>query len=178
MRWCRSEGIGSTSSQPSASDGARAFLSELSVGRDQATLIQFNTEATVLEPLTGDIGAVDAALDRLTQTSGTRIDAALDAGRGELTGPGRRPQNNAVLILLTDGEPTGTTPEAVLAAAERAKGDGLLVFTIGLGISVDEPLLRAVASRPEWCFPSPDTGDLAAIYGQIAYAIPCRPMWP
>ncbi len=161
-----------------ARDGARAFLGELSVGRDQATLIQFNAEATVLQPLTGDIAAVDAALDRLTQASGTRIDSALEAGLSELTGPARRPENNAVLILLTDGEPTGTTPEAVQAAAERAKGDGLMVFTIGLGISVDEPLLRAVASRPERYFPSPDTSDLAAIYGQIAHSIPCRPMWP
>jgi len=161
-----------------AREGARAFLAQLSPGRDQAALIPFNAEATVLAPLTGDIAAVSAALDQLAQATGTRIDAALDAGRAELTGPARRAENNAVLILLTDGEPTGTTPEAVQAAAERAKADGLLVFTIGLGADVDAALLEAVASRSDWYYPAPDARDLAAIYGRIAYAIPCRGMWP
>ena len=78
----------------------------------------------------------------------------------------------------TDGEPTGTTPDEVRAAAEAAKGDGILLFTIGLGQDVDQDLLRDVATRPEWYFYAPDTSDLAAIYEKIAYEIPCKPMWP
>ncbi len=74
-------------------------MRQLVAGQDQAALV----------PLTPTISDVEAGLDRLTQESGTRIDLALDAARGELTGPARREGNNPVLILLTDGEPTGTT---------------------------------------------------------------------
>jgi hypothetical protein len=38
--------------------------------------------------------------------------------------------------------------------------------------------LRAVSSRPEWYFHAPDTSDLEVIYRQVAYSIPCQPMWP
>jgi len=129
-------------------------------------------------PLTPGIAEVEAGLDRLTQESGTRIDLALDAARGELTGPARREGNNPVLILLTDGEPTGTTPEEVRAAADRAKEPGVLLFTIGLGQAVDHDLLRDVAGQPEWYFFAPDTSDLEDIYGQIVFEIPCIPAWP
>jgi uncharacterized protein YegL len=83
-----------------------------------------------------------------------------------------------VIILLTDAAPTGVTPDEVRVAAARAKAAGMLIYTIGLGQDVDHVLLRDVASKPEWYFFAPDTGDLAEIYGQIAYSIPCKPMWP
>jgi Mg-chelatase subunit ChlD len=161
-----------------AREAARSFVEQLVVGRDQAALIQFNSEAVVLVSLTGDIPAVTAGLDRLTQSTGTRIDLALEAARAELTGPTRKEENNPVIILLTDGEPTLTTPEAVRLAAQRAKDEGHLIFTIGLGEEVDGDLLSDVATRPDWYFYAPDTSDLQGIYEQIAYEIPCQPMWP
>jgi uncharacterized protein YegL len=161
-----------------ARDAARRFIGQLVAGRDQAAIVQFNIEATVVVPLTDDPGAAVAGLDRLTQATGTRIDLALDVARDVLTGPLRRADNNPVLVLLTDGEPTGTTRADVLAAAARAQSAGLLVFTIGLGTAIDHDLLRGCASRPEWYYPAPDTRDLAAIYDQIAFQIPCVPVWP
>ncbi|MFI0607302.1 MAG: VWA domain-containing protein [Anaerolineae bacterium] len=125
-----------------------------------------------------DIAAVTAGLDRLTQASGTRIDLALDSVVAKLTGSARRAGNNPVIILLTDGEPTGTTTDAVQQAALRAKATGMLVFTIGLGQAVDEALLGSIASRPEWAYLAPDTSDLAGIYERIVYVIPCKPEWP
>jgi Mg-chelatase subunit ChlD len=161
-----------------AQDAARSFLGRLVTGRDQAALIQFNTAATVLVPLTGDIGAVTAGLGTLSQASGTRIDLALDAAAAELVGPNRRADNVPVIILLTDGEPTGASPEEVRQAAARAKAAGALVFTIGLGQALDAGLLTDLASRPDWYLPAPDTSDLAAIYARIVVEIPCKPMWP
>jgi len=161
-----------------ARDAARAFLAQLQPERDQAALVQFNTAAQVLVPLTGDIPRVSTGLTQLTQASGTRIDLALDAAATELAGPARRPGNNAVIILLTDGDPTGATPDDVRQAAARAKVAGALVFTIGLGQGLDDALLADVASRPEWYYPAPDTSELAAIYQRIAYEIPCKPLWP
>ncbi|RIL10781.1 hypothetical protein DCC79_06935 [bacterium] len=161
-----------------AREAARAFVLQLVPGRDQAAVVQFNSAATRVLGLTDDPARVSAALDTLTQGGGTRIDEGLDLARGELEGPAHRATNNRVLILLTDGAPSGTTPEAVKAAAARAIAAGVLVFTIGLGRDLDEALLREIASRPEWYFAAPDTSDLAAIYARIVYEIPCQPEWP
>jgi uncharacterized protein YegL len=169
-----------------ARDAARAFLEQLEEGRDQAALVQFNGSAEVLAPL-GAPSAALTALGALTQASGTRLDRALEAAAAELASPGRDPRNNAVLVLLTDGEPNGVTADEVRAVATQVKADfagggpgggELLLFTIGLGSAVDEALLRDVATKPAWYFAAPDTADLERIYGQIAFEIPCEPDWP
>jgi Mg-chelatase subunit ChlD len=161
-----------------ARDAARSFLKQLVLGQDQAALVQFNTTSSTVVALTGNIASVDAGLDQLTQAVGTRIDLALDEATAQLTGPSHKPGNNQVIILLTDGEPTGATPDEVRAAAKKARDAGMLVFAIGLGQAVDQTLMRDIASKPEWYFFAPDTSQLEAIYGQIAYSIPCKPMWP
>jgi Mg-chelatase subunit ChlD len=161
-----------------ARDAARQFIELLAFERDQAALLQFNVEVTVLVPLTADRSALLAGLDNLTQQSGTRIDLALDAGREALLAPAHKPGNTPVLVLLTDGQPSGTSPEEVLAAGDRAREAGILVFTIGLGPDVDQDLLRRVASGEDRYFFAPDTSDLAAIYEQIAFSIPCPRVWP
>ncbi len=171
-------GAGGPTKFEAAKDAARAFLLQLVSGRDQAALLQFNGEVAVVVPLSDDPVEVADGLDRLTQAAGTRIDLALEAGLTELTGEARRPENNPVLIVLTDGEPTGTTPDEVRAAADATKAAGILVFTIGLGDSLDIDLLRDVASRPEWAFIAPETSDLAAIYDAIVEEIPCVYGWP
>jgi Mg-chelatase subunit ChlD len=157
---------------------AGAFLGNLVPGRDQAALIQFNSTAEVVVSLSDDPALVRAGLDRLTQSTGTRIDSALAIAQAELTGPRRRAGNNPVLVMLTDGEPSGTTPEEVRARAQEAQAAGILVFTVGLGLDVDHDLLRDVASQSDWYFHAPDTSDLASIYDRIAYSIPCKEQWP
>ena len=161
-----------------ATDAARTFLGQLVAGRDQATLVQFNNAAHVVVPLSDGGAAAVAGLALLTQDNGTRIDLGLDAAAGALAVPERKASNTPVIILLTDGEPTGATPDEVRVAALRAKGAGMLVYTIGLGTSIDVALMRDVATKPEWFYSAPDTADLAAIYGQIAFEIPCKLEWP
>ncbi|MFN8422125.1 MAG: VWA domain-containing protein [Anaerolineae bacterium] len=161
-----------------ATDAARTFLGQLVAGRDQAALVQFNNAARLVVPLSDGGAAAVAGLAQLTQDTGTRIDLALDAATAALSVPARKPTNNPVIVLLTDGEPTGATPDEVRAAAARAKGAGMLIYTIGLGSSVDAALMRDVATRPAWFYSAPDTADLAAIYASIAFEIPCKPEWP
>jgi DNA-binding beta-propeller fold protein YncE/Mg-chelatase subunit ChlD len=161
-----------------AREAARSFLGQLVAGRDQAAIVQFNSEASVVVPLTDDPALAIAGLANLSQASGTNIGAALALGTQVLTGPERRRDNNAVLILLTDGDPTVGTAEELAAASAASKAAGLLVFTIGLGEGLDQDLLRGLATQPAWFFSAPDTSQLAAIYAQIAFALPCKPGWP
>lgn len=157
-----------------AVEAAGRFVRLMDYGAGDSTgVVAFNARATVELSLSRDRGAILAALDRLPQATGTRIDLGLDAARRTLEGPGRTPANSAVVILLTDGRPTGTTAQAVMDAADALHRNGALVYSIGLGQDVDAALLRAIAREPERLLLAPDAEDLAQVYEQIARTLPC-----
>jgi len=151
-----------------------ANLLKLDAGGDQVTVIGFNRQVFLLTPLSGSSADVLGALAALpgTQARGTRIDLAVRAALEQLTGPGRRPQNSAAMVLLTDGRHDGPSEE-VLADAARLRAAGVIVHTVGLGSDVDGDFLRAVASEPEYYHVAPEAEGLEDIYRRIADVIPC-----
>jgi Mg-chelatase subunit ChlD len=156
---------------------ARQFVQQLTFPGDRAAIVSFNTDATIEQPLTEDREALLAALDRISTSPGTRIDRGIDRGREALTET--LADRNRVMILLTDGRSDNVTDEDVLAAADFAKGENILIFTIGLGTNVDPIILQAIASRPEYYYPAPDASQLANIYDAIVYTLPCVNLtWP
>ena len=104
----------------------------------QVAIVGFNDRAWTQAGLTGDRTVVEEALARLEDgvEEGTRIDLALAEGQRALTGPGRRPVNRGVLVLLTDGlpnrvptpAPIGPQEATVLAEADRVKAAGTTVY--------------------------------------------------
>lgn len=155
-----------------AQEGARAFVDRMRAV-DRVALFSFNDSVQHLTPLTDDREALKAAIDGIQLAPFTRIDLALDAAAAELGGGAVRPEAKRVIVLLTDGEPTNTTPAAVRAAAERARA-GTTVFTIGVGPSVDPALMVDVAGAAERYFPVADAESLASIYTRIAEKIACE----
>jgi uncharacterized protein YegL len=82
--------------------------------------------------------------------------------------------NLPVVVLLTDGRPTGTTAEAVAAAAREVReGAGAVVYAIGLGNDVDQLLLSEITAARNRVVLTPDGEDLAQVYGDIARELPC-----
>ncbi len=164
-----------------AQAAALAFvgLMDLAAGRDQVAVVRFDAEAEVVQALTSDRAAVAAAIRGLAAREGTYMDRGLAAALGELTGPGRNGANVAVAILLTDGQQTGG-PAAALAAAERVRGAGVRLYTIGLGADVDGLTLAAMAGGGGRYHFAPDSGALAAIYAEVARDIQCpaEGLWP
>jgi Mg-chelatase subunit ChlD len=163
-------------------------------GSDRAVrvaVVGFNRVAWLAGPLDADADAAQAALaglpDRLGE--GTRLDLALETGAAALDLIGTRSSRDKVLVLLTDGLPNGVpTPapagsqeEAVLAAAARVKGEGIRVYTIGVGRSdapdpadrVNTDLMRGMASQPEMFYQAPDPEEVAELYQAVADDIPC-----
>jgi Mg-chelatase subunit ChlD len=143
---------------------------------DQASVVAFNSKSYLQVGLTSDRAALNAALASLpsTQAVGTRIDLGLDAAHQELIGPHHLSQNNRSIVLVTDGRQIGPPgSEAVTAAADRIKADGIKLITVGLGTDVDEDLLRSIASSPDLYFPAPNAEELLEIYRKIALVIPC-----
>ncbi len=97
----------------------------------------------------------------------------VETGAAELAGPRHTAGHLATLILLTDGK---SNPRPASEAADRAamaKADGVLLFMVGLGADVDDAVLSAMASRPEYYYRAPRAEQLADIYIMIAGAIPC-----
>jgi len=158
---------------------------------DQVAIVGFNNDAWIEVGLTNDLLRVEQAIDALPggMKEGTRLDLAFEVGQQAASGPGHRPDNEPVLILLTDGLPNrvpvgpgGSQEETVLAAAAAAKAAGTMVFTIGLGSpgDINAQLLTEAASRPDMYFYAPDGEDLEDIYRSIAGQLPCpgEEPWP
>jgi Mg-chelatase subunit ChlD len=139
---------------------------------DRTAVIAFNGAVHPALALSSDKAALSRAIDAIAPAAGTRIDLALDAGAVELAGRADKVPN-PVIILLTDGRPTGATNEEVLAAGARARAVGN-VFAIGVGLAdVDPVLLTAVAGDAGRYFPVDDADALNEIFAQIREKIPC-----
>jgi len=159
-----------------AREAVAMFLNQLDLaGGDQAAIIQFNSDSSLLTGLTRREADLQRALASITVARQTRIHLGISKARTELTGPRHRPTNSAAMVVLTDGR---NNPEPV-AEAEReaalARADNIRVFTIGLGTEVEAEALARMATTATDYFFAPDGEDLISIYRRVAHAIPCPP---
>jgi Mg-chelatase subunit ChlD len=128
--------------------------------QDQVAVVGFNDTAWTEVPLTADLEAVHKGLGELLAKieEGTRLDLAFDEGQRAVEGAGHYPENQMVMVFLTDGLPNrvptpvpeGPQEQTVLEAATRAR------------------LLEMAASTPDDYYFAPDGEDLSDIYRQIA----------
>jgi Ca-activated chloride channel family protein len=99
---------------------------------DGIGIVAFAGSAYLVCPLTLDYGAFHESLDAIDvhtiPRGGTDIPSAILAARTAL---GRRPGNDRILILVTDGE--NLEGDALAAARDAAQQDGLKIYTVGVG---------------------------------------------
>jgi Mg-chelatase subunit ChlD len=168
---------GGLSKREAARQAAEAFVSQLNLrpagSGDQVAILGFHAQAAVLSPLGSSPGELRAVLAGLPRGQGTRIDLGLSLAREVLTGPGRRPANRPVILLLTDGRPSFEDEAGTLAAALAARTAGLDLYTVGLGADVNPALLRDLAGQPDRYFAAPKAEELSALYQRLASVIPC-----
>jgi len=155
-----------------AQDATSLFVDRLDLPRDRAAVVVFQTAAEVLQPVTGDRGALQTALAKLhgRVADGSRLDLGLAAAAGLLANPDAA-ANRPVIVLLTDGQPEDVAATRAIAAAVRDAG--VTLYTVGLGADVDDRLLAELAGRPARCLVSPDGVDLNQIYLEIARRTGC-----
>ncbi len=151
-----------------AKAAARAFVDRVDLSVDQLALVSFADGALLDQGLTRQVGQIRAAIDRQSAGGNTDIIGGLEVARTELSSGRHIAGNQPVVVLLSDGQPTTGDPRG---AAQALKGDGVRVFTIGLGSDVDPDLMRQLASSPADYFFAPGGADLDAVYQQIAGAI-------
>jgi Mg-chelatase subunit ChlD len=160
---------------------AGIFLGQLQLDAgDQAAIVAFNADAQLLQPLTADRSALDAALASIRPARQTCLVCGVDVGADELASDRRDPDNTAVMIVLTDGLSNSRPASEAVTRAAEAKRNGVVVYTIGLGTALDFLVLEQIASEPAQFYRAPDAEQLADIYRQIAVEIPCPAgrFWP
>lgn len=158
-----------------AQDAARAYVASMRSG-DQAGVIAFNTQARVVQPLTPDRRALEAALDSLVAGGDTALYDGVAAAIQALEGAaGRR-----AVLVLSDGmdNSSQSTPEQALESIGPA---GLSISTIGLGdparppgawAGLDADALRQLAERAGGSYTAVDDGEaLRALYERLGRAL-------
>ena len=119
---------------------AKSFVGALITG-DQAGVVDFDSYANLIRPLTGDFNAVNASIDSLDSSGGTNIGAGVGLANNHLINSGNS-EHAWMMILLTDGQGSYSSYYTQQAAANN-----ITIYTIGLGSSVDSGLLTSIATE-------------------------------
>lgn len=155
-----------------AKEAAVAFLEFLDE-KDRAGLVSYSHEIST-KPLAymnaENKEALRLEIGSLAAGGRTNIyDAIVAANQILLEGP--RENAPPVEVLLTDGLhnwPTVRPDSDFIALAEEAKAHDIIIYTIGLGKDVNEPLLKAIAETTGGKYYFAATPDeLRAIYEEI-----------
>ena len=151
---------------------------------DRLGLILFGDQAYLQTPLTFDRKTVHTQLDEAAIGLAGKRTAIGDAIGLAVKRLRDQPQQNRLLILLTDGANTAGSIDP-LKAADIAAREGVRIYTIGVGADsrvvqglfgarrvanseLDEATLKAIASKTGGrYFRARDIADLAKIYGLL-----------
>ncbi len=144
---------------------SKSFVDALLQG-DRAAVVDFDSYASLTQGLTSDFNAVKSALDRIDSYGGTNIGAGVRIANNELI---RKSSSDRIKveILLTDGE--GSYDYSLTT---QAKNNNIIIYTIGLGNSVDETLLRSIAEGTGGMyFPVSSASQLPDVFSRISEII-------
>ncbi len=141
---------------------AKQFIDAL-VDGDRAGVVDFDSRALLLSPLTQDRAAAKTAVDRVDSWGGTNIGAGVSIANNELITRGN-PDHLKAQILLTDG--VGSYSHTL---TEQAKAADITIYTIGLGYDVDTALLQNIAAGTGGMyFPVSSADGLPQVFRRIA----------
>lgn len=137
----RASADGTTGSRTMRLDRAKDLLQNIlwRARGDRVGIMAFAGSSIITCPLTLDYGMAKTALQQVgpdsVSSQGTAIATAIDAAvkAFEMSSTGER-----ILVLLTDGEDTGSD---VKAAAERARKAGIKIYAIGIGSTQAVPIM-------------------------------------
>ena len=128
-------------------DSLRTMLSKLRPN-DIVSIVAFDTMAQVLHPAcpVGDGYALRRAIDCLEPNGGTNLHGGLMLGYAEAKKYFRAGSTNRV-ILLTDGIANQgvVDPRQIAAQSSEFNGQGIDLSTIGVGMDLNNDLLRTLA---------------------------------
>ncbi len=121
--------------------------------RDIVSVVEFDDRITLMWPASRlhDIAQLRSEIDELSPRGSTNLAGGMQRGIEEALsareGLRLSPETLSRVIVLTDGlANTGLTDHGAIAdLAARARGEGVHVSTIGLGLDYDGDILQAIA---------------------------------
>ncbi|MFI3278206.1 MAG: VWA domain-containing protein [Rikenellaceae bacterium] len=126
--------------EPSRAESTKHAISRLltEMKQQRIGLISFAGDAQVELPITTDYRMAQAFVERLSPLTmpvqGTNIGKAVDLA---LLSYSQERSESRVMILITDGE---DHDQGAIAAAQRAKAQGVKIYTIGIGTPEGAPI--------------------------------------
>jgi hypothetical protein len=138
---------------------AAALLIDALQDGDRVGVVDFDSTARLLRPLSSDLQAAKDALGRVRAAGGTSLSAPMSLALSRLDSIDWKGASRAI-VLLTDGvgayDPVYT---------QWAKDRGIVVYTVGLGRATDEALLDQIATETGGKFYLADSADdLAGVF--------------
>jgi Mg-chelatase subunit ChlD len=128
-----------------AQAAARGALGFLLKHRDQVGIVTFEIKPKVLVPLTrvepGNVGQIEAAINRIPANGGTNIYKGLAEGVKEIE---RSKAKDRHIILLTDGISEPGSYRQLIPGLKKGK---ISVATVALGAEADFKLLKEIAAE-------------------------------
>ncbi|MFZ2253421.1 MAG: vWA domain-containing protein [Minisyncoccia bacterium] len=157
---------------------AEAFVSRIKA-QDKVGVATYASEATIEEMLTHEKDRVVTSISKLKinpkeETGNTNTGEGIKRMREELSSSRHNENARKVAILLTDGLATAPEKDPEIyaqTAADALKADGVILYTIGLGMQVNEAALKKLATSEDLYFNAPSINDLNAIYKKITASI-------
>jgi Tfp pilus assembly protein PilX len=158
-----------------AREAAKSFIDEMDPAYDKIGVVHYDDVAGCDFIASADFSAARTAVDAVPNPDGgyTNIGDAIALATNNIinNAPGT---DTKVEIVMTDGvtnRPNNVAyaEQFALDQANIADSNGILIFAIGLGSSVNEDFLRNdIATDPTMYFYAPSPEDLEGIYNQIA----------
>jgi uncharacterized protein YegL len=124
---------------------SKSFIDALIEG-DKVGVVDFDSSARLYQPLTTDHAAAKRAVEGINSSGGTNIASGVQLSLDEID-RNADPSHLKAIILLTDGEGYYTH-----SLTQRARNSDVVIYTIGLGDSVDEYLLRSIAEQTDGAY--------------------------
>lgn len=140
--------------------------------KDRASVISFNQQATELQPLTSSLAELESALGRLAIAQQSRLDLGVSAATDQMVATGRQHHTRA-MVILSDGLANPVPGQVAVQASQIARAHGVEVFVVGMGPSLDETVLRSLATEPSYYYAAADPLLVHAIYRDLTSKVPC-----
>jgi Mg-chelatase subunit ChlD len=165
---------GSMSGTPiqDARDAAKEFTDNL-VSNSEVGIVSFASSSSVDKSMTllnayDNKVSVKSAIDSISDGGSTAMGEGMADANDLLINYGRSSARK-VMIVLTDGETNAGDDQDGEDAIAYANSNDVTIYTIGLGSSLDEALLRHIASETGGTYyNAPGSSDLSEIYATIS----------
>lgn len=147
-----------------AKEALGSFLKTVNLAENEVALVTFGDQISWMDGLTQNISYIQKEIDALDADGSTPVMQAIKIAHEEVLKKGRA---KPVMVIATDGAPTDSTEEEILAYTTPVKKNGTWIITIGIGDDVNEEFLKRLASSPEDYHFAKASFELKEIYKKV-----------